>query len=325
MIPLFLLAVQSPAPATQSFAWSAELDAPVERVWQALTSVEALREWKAPTVEVELGVGGLLRMNSTHGAARGHDGDILHAVLAYEPGRMLATHARPPRESMLDEAFDVLRLETLSAGGTRVSISRRYPESVLQANQALLFGLDNEATFDRVRKWTAAQQAVLPAPSAAERALVQNALVVEGTIATGLDELWRVFSTAEGWKLLGVGQADVDLRVGGSITTHFDAQAQPGGHGTIVHRVLAYEDQRMLSTSFAAPTLEVDPSNDKARGALGTWVVITLTPVDATHTTLREAMYGWGDTEEARDTRKFFEGGNRWTMEHLQRHYAPQK
>jgi uncharacterized protein YndB with AHSA1/START domain len=346
LISLLIALSQTRTIAPENHVWTAEIDAPIERVWHGLSNASALCEWKAPAVELELRVGGVLRTGAATDALRARGGDPSNAgaaggnvgtragvdsvreVLSYEPGRMLSTRAHPSLGSaadrLADAAHEVTRLEALPSGHTRISIWN--PPRAGQADMApLLTRLDNEWTLEHLQQWCKAHPQPLPGPAASERVLVDTALVVEGVVATGLDELWRVFSTAEGWKQLGVGQAEVDLRVGGSIRTHYDAQAVLGSPGTIVHRVLTYEDRRMLATSFADATLAVDPANDKAAGARGTWVVITLTPVDATHTTLREAIYGWGASEAAQQTRAFFEMGNRWTLEHLQKQYAAPK
>src|SRR5688500_17609411 len=72
--------------------------------------------------------------------------------------------------------------------------------------------------------------------------------VTEGFINAATPEVWRLFTTAEGYQLTGVAHAEVDLKVGGSIRTHYDPKGQLGDAGTIVQEILAYDPERMLAT-----------------------------------------------------------------------------
>ena len=60
--------------------------------------------------------------------------------------------------------------------------------------------------------------------------------VTEGFINAATPEVWRLFTTAEGYQLTGVAHAEVDLKVGGSIRTHYDPKGRLGDAGTIVQR-----------------------------------------------------------------------------------------
>src|SRR5262245_9310296 len=72
-------------------------------------------------------------------------------------------------------------------------------------------------------------------------------LVHEGVINAPPAEVWRVWSTPEGFKALGVAKADMDFRVGGLIRSHYRAEGVLGDEGTIQNRIIAYEPMRMLA------------------------------------------------------------------------------
>lgn len=290
MIPLLVLLLQSSPAVPHPATWTAEVSLAPDPAWRTLAGTNAIAQW-------------------TPGAP-----DDSYGVLAYEPGRMLAFRPKGAAAAFFGASHDVLSLEPTARGTTRLRLVRVPGDTATwPKNAQLLVEADGEALRRRLEQ--------APAATTREDKELDRALVVEGPLAAPPEEAWRIFSTAEGWKKLGVAQAEVDLRVGGAIRTHYDAQAQLGGPGTIVHRVLAFEPDRMLATEFARSTLAVDPRNEKARGALGTWVVITLTPIDATRTRMREAMYGWPDTPAAKETRSFFDAGNRWTLQHLQQQF----
>src|SRR5437016_3324331 len=80
-----------------------------------------------------------------------------------------------------------------------------------------------------------------------------DAAITEGIISAPNDEIWRVFSTAEGFKALGVAQAKMDFRVGGLILTSYDLQANLGDDKTIQTEIIAYDPKRLLVTRIHQP------------------------------------------------------------------------
>jgi uncharacterized protein YndB with AHSA1/START domain len=130
-------------------------------------------------------------------------------------------------------------------------------------------------------------------------------------------ELWEVFSTAAGFKKLGVAQCDMDFRIGGLIRTHYDPQGVLGDEGTIENEILAYEPQRMLAFRIHKPPAGF-PFPDAWKS---TWNVITLSDLGDGRTNVRLAGLGYDESEESQGMRHFFEKGNAWVMQHLQRQF----
>jgi len=71
--------------------------------------------------------------------------------------------------------------------------------------------------------------------------------VHEGVIDAPVAEVWKVFSTSEGYKALGVALADVDFRVGGTIRSRYRADGVLGDDETIENQIMAYEPLRMVA------------------------------------------------------------------------------
>ena len=142
--------------------------------------------------------------------------------------------------------------------------------------------------------------------------------VTEGFINAPVAQVWSIFTTSEGFKATGVAHAEVDLRVGGTIRSHYDLKGTLGDPGTIVNEILAYEPQRML-----AIRIKEAPANFPYRNAMkSTWTVIYFTPSgDMTH--LRIVGLGYQDDPESLEMRKFFERGNRFTIDHLAKPFWP--
>lgn len=143
--------------------------------------------------------------------------------------------------------------------------------------------------------------------------------VTEGFINASPPEVWRIFTTAEGYKQTGVAYADVDFKIGGTIRTHYDSKGRLGDANTIVNEILAYEPERMLSIR-----IKQAPADFKYPDAIaGTWTVIYLTPAGDNMTQVRIVGLGYTDAPRSQAMRKFFADGNRWTLDHIAKPYWP--
>jgi uncharacterized protein YndB with AHSA1/START domain len=143
--------------------------------------------------------------------------------------------------------------------------------------------------------------------------------VTEGFINAPAAEVWRLFTTAEGYKLTGVAHAEVDLRIGGVIRTHYDPTGRLGDPETISNQILAYEPERML-----AIRIEQAPAGFPYRDAIeGTWTVIYMNPAGDDMTQVRIIGLGYTDSAQSQAMRKFFAEGNRWTLDHIAKRYWP--
>ena len=142
--------------------------------------------------------------------------------------------------------------------------------------------------------------------------------VTEGFINAPVAQVWRIFTTSEGFKATGVAHADVDLRIGGAIRTHYDPKGSLGDDGTIVNEILAYEPERMLTIR-----IKQAPANFPYRNAMKhAWTVIYFTPSgEMTH--VRIVGLGYQDDPESLAMRKFFEQGNRQTLDHIAKPFWP--
>jgi len=159
-----------------------------------------------------------------------------------------------------------------------------------------------------------------PEPSAAAGAPTNvntDPLVVEAIVNAPPAELWRVFTTGEGFKNLGVSKAEVDLRVGGLMRSHYDPKGELGDPGTIQSEILAYEPERMISFRIQRPPAGFPfPEAWKS-----TWSVATFTDLGDGRTHVRLAGMGYAPDEESQKMRAFFANGNAWVLKKLQSMY----
>jgi len=141
-------------------------------------------------------------------------------------------------------------------------------------------------------------------------------LVVEGIIEAPVSEVWKVFSTPEGYRLLGPAQCDMDFRVGGLIRSCYSATATLGDPSTIQNRILSFEPGRMVSFRIDRPPQGFPFPN----AWQGVWTVATFTDLGG-RTGLRLAMMGYTADEESQRMREFFKSGNAWALKKLQQHF----
>jgi uncharacterized protein YndB with AHSA1/START domain len=126
-------------------------------------------------------------------------------------------------------------------------------------------------------------------------------------------EVWKTWSTSEGWKSLGVALADVDFRLGGLIRTRYGGDGSLGDAETIENEILAFEPPRMI-----AFRIHKTPASFPFKEAWKqTWTVLTLTPLPDGRTHARAASLGYGKDPESIAMREFFERGNARTFDIL--------
>jgi uncharacterized protein YndB with AHSA1/START domain len=154
---------------------------------------------------------------------------------------------------------------------------------------------------------------VLSAVAQGQTAAGEPSFVNEGVIAAPMADVWRVWSTSDGYKRLGVALAAVDLRVGGLIRSRYGADGVLGDEQTIENEILAYEPPRMI-----AFRIRKTPANFPFKEAWKhTWTVVTLTPLPDGRTHVRGASLGYGTDPESLAMRRFFERGNQQTIDAL--------
>jgi uncharacterized protein YndB with AHSA1/START domain len=152
-------------------------------------------------------------------------------------------------------------------------------------------------------------------------ALADRTLATEAVISAPITEVWAAFTTSEGFASWAVAHAEIDLRIGGEMRTHYDPKGVIGDKNSIVNQILSFEPQRMLTIrNIKAP--EGLPHADLFQQ---TWTVIYFEPVDdlRDRTRVRIAGLGWGDGPEWDGIYNFFKGGNAETLAALQKKFEP--
>ncbi len=161
-----------------------------------------------------------------------------------------------------------------------------------------------------------AQILMLAISSGARPALAQEQpkpaepLVHEAVYEAPVRAVWDAFATAEGQKGWNVAHAEVDLRVGGLMRTHYDPKGKLGDAGTIENTVLAYDPMRMLSIKVS----RFPQSFPFKKAVEGMWTVLYFEALSPTRTRLTVRGLGFTDEAESQKLRAFFDQGNAYTL-----------
>ena len=138
----------------------------------------------------------------------------------------------------------------------------------------------------------------------------ERILVHEVLIDASVDDVWRAHTTDEDWALWSSPQVEIDLRVGGTIRTHYDESATLGDPGTNTLHIVNYVPRRLLT--LKADISENWPEVLKQDGDRLTNVIL-FEALGEERTRLTSYGIGYRDTPEYDNLMKFFIGAN----EHL--------
>jgi hypothetical protein len=115
-----------------------------------------------------------------------------------------------------------------------------------------------------------------------------------------------------------VAHAEIEMKLGGKMRTHYDPNGKIGDPNTIENAILCFEPKRMLAIQVSHP-----PANFPWKDAIQKmWTVIRFEEVGPSRTRLSIVGVGYGDDEESKKLRSFFDKGNAYTLKKLQEKFA---
>lgn len=143
-------------------------------------------------------------------------------------------------------------------------------------------------------------------------------LVVEGVVEAPVADVWRAFTTKEGLQSWMVPHAEIDLKVGGKMLTHYQPDGKIGDPNTIENTILSFDPERMFSIRATKPP-ERFPFKEAIKEM---WSVIYFESVGPRQTRVRVVSMGFRETDESKKMREHFAAGNDWTVKKLQQKFA---
>jgi uncharacterized protein YndB with AHSA1/START domain len=132
-------------------------------------------------------------------------------------------------------------------------------------------------------------------------------------VAAPREEIWRLLTTAEGWKSFASAFAEVDLKVGGIIETSYNPKAQAGDPDNIKNEIVAYIPGRMLAIRCVQA-----PRNFKHQQEFyATATVFELVPGEQQTTRVVVTAVGYRPGAAYDDLFRAFRWGNAFTLDNL--------
>ena len=142
-------------------------------------------------------------------------------------------------------------------------------------------------------------------------------LVNEATIEAPTGQVWAAFTTKSGIESWMVAHTEIDLRVGGDWRTHYRKEGVIGDEGTIGHKILSFDPERM----FSFRTVKTPKGFPFVEAMKSMWTVIYFEPLGDTKTKVTVRCMGYTEDEESQKMRAFFERGNKITVDSLAAHF----
>ncbi|HZF27439.1 MAG TPA: SRPBCC domain-containing protein [Steroidobacteraceae bacterium] len=124
---LLIMGARPAFAADHAVTSEAIINAPVAEVWKLFTTSAGLESWLGAHVEVDLKVGGSMRMQTDQKGQAGEDNTVVNQILSFEPERMLSLKmSRPPANfpypTALQSVWSVIYFQPLEPGMTNVRI-----------------------------------------------------------------------------------------------------------------------------------------------------------------------------------------------------------
>jgi len=147
----------------------------------------------------------------------------------------------------------------------------------------------------------------------------ERVLRMETIVPAPPKEVWKAFATEEGLKKWSAPVVALDLRTGGTLSTHYDKNAHIGSPGTIRLGIVHYLENELmvykvnLTESFDAKARAEDHNLQE---------IIQIVPWTNGTTKVVSSMVGWGTGPEWDKTYGFFAKGNAWCYEQLVKSFS---
>lgn len=144
----------------------------------------------------------------------------------------------------------------------------------------------------------------------------QPAQVTEAVMNASAEDVWNAFTTAKGQEGWNVAKAEFELKVGGRWRTHYSKEGVLDDEGSIEHTILCYDPRSMISFR----TVKFPKSFPFKESFSRVWHVLYLEPVGPNQTKVTLKGLGYGDDDESKKCRAFFERGNKISMDSLKKY-----
>jgi uncharacterized protein YndB with AHSA1/START domain len=273
------------------------VDADLEQVWNAWTTVEGTNSFLSHDADIELSIGGKYEIFLDPNATAKQRGCEGCTIRSYVPLEMLAFDWNaPPSIPVLRNAdirtTVVIQLETTASGGVDLTLTQLgFGAGEAWDSNYKYFEVAWPVVLSKLKKSLESVSPVITKTDDLRKSVrsVDDRVTVtthlspikyqdfEIILPASVNQVWRLLATNRGLRGMFHREAAIELKPGGLY------QDWPGN----AKKVLAFVPDSMLSGVGGAPPMF--PTVQKG----GTWWVYRLESVDAGSTRLRMAVLGW--------------------------------
>ena len=122
--------------------------------------------------------------------------------------------------------------------------------------------------------------------------IINRSIIKEITIAAGIEESWKAWTTKEGLETFFAPECHVELKVHGAYEILFYPDEEPGRRGAEGNRVMAVEPHQMFSFTWDAPVFMPNVRQQR------TLVVLKFKEIEKDKIRIFMCHTGWGDGDE---------------------------
>lgn len=139
-------------------------------------------------------------------------------------------------------------------------------------------------------------------------------LQITAVVNASLDDVWKAFTTDDGFKRWAVPVTHITLGNDGMMESSYEITSKIGDPDNIKNRIIAYLPQKLIVLQNAHVPKGA-PFDPVLIASIRT--IITFEPVDATHTRVIEAQVGYGEGAGYDDMYTHFRAGNAYALHTL--------
>src|SRR5437870_13396517 len=81
----------------------------------------------------------------------------------------------------------------------------------------------------------------------------EKRLITEGVVDAPPEAVWKALTTREGMEAWMVAHAEIEMKIGGKMRTHYDAKGKLGDPKTIENIILCFDPGRMYAIKVGTP------------------------------------------------------------------------
>jgi uncharacterized protein YndB with AHSA1/START domain len=157
-LALLMSVVPAWSAAQEPIVTEAVINAPVAEVWKAFTTKGGMESWMVAKTDIDLRPGGLWRTSYNKDSNLSDDTAIQHTILAYDPGRMLASRTiKPPKNfpfpNAIVKTWTVVYFEPLGDSRTKVTAHMLgFGDDDESQKMRSFFETGNKTTLDNLAK-----------------------------------------------------------------------------------------------------------------------------------------------------------------------------